>query len=121
MGTATRSVPRALVREVPADSVPVPRHGFVRRWVGILIELSKAKITFAVTFSVATGYILFVGRFDVQMLVPLLGVFLLACGSATINQVQEWRTDAQMTRTRNRPIPSGQVAPRPVWPAGNRR
>ena len=78
----------------------------------MLLELSKARITFAVTFSVATGYILFVRRLEAAMLIPMLGVFLMACGSATINQVQEWRTDARMKRTRNRPIPSGRIAPR---------
>jgi protoheme IX farnesyltransferase len=82
----------------------------VWRVVRMLLELGKARITFAVTFSVMTGWVLFTGSFDLEMLVPVLGVFLLACGSATINQVQEWRVDAQMDRTKNRPIPSGRIS-----------
>ncbi|MDA1194179.1 MAG: protoheme IX farnesyltransferase [Planctomycetota bacterium] len=81
----------------------------VVRVVRLLLELGKARITFAVTFSVMTGWVLFTGSFAPALLVPVLGVFLLACGSATINQVQEWRVDARMERTRGRPIPSGRI------------
>jgi len=77
----------------------------------LLLQLSKARITFAVTFSVSTGYVVFAGRIDEGLLWPALGVFLLACGSATLNQVQEWRTDAKMARTQERPIPSGRISP----------
>jgi len=76
----------------------------------LLLELSKARITVAVTFSVTTGYVLFAGRIDGGLVFPAFGVFLLACGSATINHVQEWRTDAKMDRTRRRPIPSGRIS-----------
>ena len=77
----------------------------------LVLELAKARITFAVTFSVTTGWVVYTGSFDLAMLVPVLGVFLLACGSAALNQVQEWRTDAKMDRTKNRPIPSGRITP----------
>ena len=77
----------------------------------LLLQLSKARITFAVTFSVSTGYVVFAGRFDAGLLWPALGTFLLACGSATLNHVQEWRTDARMERTRERPIPAGRITP----------
>jgi len=93
------------------DASAPARRAAPLRWIQLLLELSKAKITFAVTFSVATGYVLFRERLEVEMLVPMLGVFLMACGSATINQVQEWRTDLRMRRTRNRPIPSGRITP----------
>ncbi len=79
--------------------------------VRLLLQLSKARITFAVTFSVSTGYVVFAGRFDAGLIWPTLGTFLLACGSATMNHVQEWRTDAKMERTRERPIPSGRISP----------
>ncbi len=83
----------------------------VGRALKMLLELSKARITFAVTFSVTTGWVVFTGSFDAEMLVPVIGIFLLACGSATLNQVQEWRVDAQMERTKDRPIPSGRITP----------
>jgi protoheme IX farnesyltransferase len=41
----------------------------------------------------------------------LLGIFLLASGSAALNQYQEYHLDAKMDRTKNRPIPSGNVSP----------
>jgi protoheme IX farnesyltransferase len=94
-------------------ATPAPREGnLVWYWVRMLLVLVKARITFAVTFSVATGFVLFQGRFSTELILPMAGVFLLACGSAALNQVQEWRTDLRMERTRNRPIPSGQLQPR---------
>ena len=95
----------------PTTTISSTPSGAVRRWVRMLLVLAKARITFAVTFSVATGYILFTQRLELQMLVPMLGVFFMACGSATINQVQEWRTDLRMPRTKGRPIPAGQLTP----------
>ena len=91
-----------------------PRAGLgtlgVREALSVFAELTKARITVVVTASVATGFLLFAGRFELRMLVPMAGVFLLACGSAALNQFQERRTDAKMARTRNRPIPSGRIA-----------
>ncbi|MDJ0522581.1 MAG: protoheme IX farnesyltransferase [Planctomycetota bacterium] len=78
----------------------------------LLLQLSKARITFAVTFSVSTGYVVFGGAFDADLVWPALGVFMLACGSAALNQVQEWRTDAKMPRTQDRPIPAGRISAR---------
>jgi protoheme IX farnesyltransferase len=37
-------------------------------------------------------------------------VFLLACGAAALNQVEEAAIDARMSRTRGRPIPSGRIS-----------
>lgn len=81
----------------------------VRAFTAALLELTKARITIFVVASVATGYFLFRERFDWDVLMPMLGVFLLACGSAAMNQVQEAHVDARMKRTRNRPIPSGRI------------
>jgi protoheme IX farnesyltransferase len=44
------------------------------------------------------------------MIVPIIGVFLLACGSSALNQYQERDIDARMERTRHRPIPGGVIS-----------
>jgi protoheme IX farnesyltransferase len=77
--------------------------------IAALFELTKARITIFVIASVATGYFLFLEHFDWGVLWPMLGVFLLACGSAALNQVQEAKIDARMARTKDRPIPSGRI------------
>lgn len=74
-----------------------------------LLELMKVKITVAVTFTTAVGYVLARGRFDAGILLPLLGLFLQAGGAATLNHVQEADIDGRVPRTAGRPIPSGRV------------
>ena len=80
------------------------------RWLGMLAELTKIRITSVVTLSVATGFILFAETVSREIVLPMLGTFLLACGSAVLNQVQEAAVDARMPRTRRRPIPSGRIS-----------
>ena len=75
-----------------------------------IIELSKIRITIAVTLSTLTGYILMAGTVDILALWTSLGVFLLASSSAALNQYQERKTDALMTRTASRPVPSGRIS-----------
>lgn len=75
-----------------------------------MIELAKFRITIAVTLSTLTGYILYSGVIDAKALWASLGVFLLASSSSALNQYQERRTDALMTRTRKRPLPSGRLS-----------
>ncbi len=41
-----------------------------------------------------------------------IGLACISAGSLALNQAQEWREDAKMPRTENRPIPSGVVSPR---------
>jgi len=75
-----------------------------------LLELSKVRITFAVSLTTITGYVLASGRFDLGLILPTLGIFLLACGSSSLNHYQEKDKDAQMKRTKKRPIPSGKIS-----------
>jgi heme o synthase len=76
-----------------------------------LSELAKVKITFAVALTTITGYLLAKGEFDEGMILPAVGIFLLACGSSAINHYQEREQDAKMERTKDRPIPSGRISP----------
>ena len=79
--------------------------------IKVFLELSKVKITFAVALTTITGYLLAGGSFDKYLILPTLGIFLLACGSSAINHFQERDQDAKMDRTRHRPIPSGRISP----------
>ena len=75
----------------------------------ILAELTKIKITSFVTLTTIVGYLAYSGEFNLQILFPVFGILFLACGSATINHIQERSIDALMSRTKYRPIPSGRI------------
>ena len=78
-------------------------------WPTTILQLTRAKVTCAVVLTTATGYLLAAGYATVNIWPPLVGVFLLACGSSALNQCQEARIDALMERTQHRPIPAGRV------------
>lgn len=73
------------------------------------IELSKIRITISVTLSTLAGYILYSHTIDTTAFWVSMGVFLLASSSAALNQYQERKTDALMSRTQHRPMPSGKL------------
>ena len=76
----------------------------------IFSELVKIRITSFVTVTTAFGYIAFTGRFDLKLIPVLLGVLLLAFGSAALNHFQEKDFDFMMDRTKGRPIPSNRIS-----------
>lgn len=77
--------------------------------LSMLLDLTRARITIAVTFTTATGHFLGAGHVAADLWIPLLGVFLLASGSSALNQWQDRRIDALMERTRQRPVPAGHI------------
>lgn len=79
------------------------------------LKLGKPQITLPVTLSALTGFVLFRESLAWPMLAVLTGVFLLSASSSVINAIQEVRTDRLMNRTRNRPIPSGQITKTTAW------
>lgn len=81
----------------------------------LLLDLNKVKITIAVTFTTFAGYVLAKNTVDWSVLIVLLGIFILACGSAALNHYQDSDKDAIMERTKNRPIPSGKISPKMVF------
>ncbi len=83
-------------------------NSFVKN-INILSELGKFRITSFVAFSTSIGYILASGRIDFGMILPTIGVLLLAMSSSALNHFQESDVDAKMKRTQNRPIPSGRI------------
>jgi len=81
----------------------------------LLAQLNKLFITVGVGLTTAAGYILMRHAYDANLFWTVLGIFILACSSAIINQIQEVNTDALMERTRNRPIPSGKISKKAAW------
>ena len=76
----------------------------------IFAEITKLKITIFVTVTTMFGFIAATDSISFQILLPTLGILLLACGSAALNHYQERKTDILMDRTKNRPIPSGKIS-----------
>jgi len=76
------------------------------------MELGKVRISLPISLSALTGYALQTGRFDGDAWMLMAGVFLMSCSSGAINHLQEYKTDALMPRTKNRPIPSGKISPK---------
>jgi protoheme IX farnesyltransferase len=74
--------------------------------------VTKFKLSFAVSLSALFAYIMAKGDVGIDMLLATFSVLLVAMGVSTLNQVQEYRSDAKMTRTKNRPIASGRMSPR---------
>jgi protoheme IX farnesyltransferase len=75
------------------------------------LVLFKMRIALFAALSAATGSILATSAVTAGTFIPAAGVFFLACGAGALNQVQERRNDALMSRTKARPVPSGRIAP----------
>ena len=60
-----------------------------RQKVDLLMELTKFRITFFITITTIFGYLCAAGGFSANMITPVFGILLLACGSAVINHYQE--------------------------------
>ena len=75
------------------------------------IELIKPRLSATVIFSSFAGYLLASTEQDYLLLSKLLigGLFLVGASNG-LNQVYEVNTDALMTRTKNRPLPTKRIS-----------
>lgn len=77
---------------------------------GVICRLVRLRLVLMNGTAAVAGYLLFpkeAEAFDVCAV--FAGVSLLAAAGSALNQVLERRTDALMQRTRNRPIPNGDL------------
>ncbi len=74
--------------------------------------VTKFVLSFAVSLSALFAYIMAKGEVGLDMLLATLSVLLVAMGVSTFNQVQEYKEDSKMQRTKNRPIAAGRMTPR---------
>lgn len=87
----------------------------MNKFIKIVLELIKYKVSIAVTFTAITGYLVFTGTFDIHVIYLALSIFILAGGSSALNECQENKYDALMDRTKNRPIPTGKISILQAW------
>lgn len=74
--------------------------------------VTKFVLSFAVSLSALFAYIMAKGEIGLDMFLATFSVLLVAMGVSTLNQVQEYREDSKMERTKNRPIAAGRMTPR---------
>jgi protoheme IX farnesyltransferase len=80
------------------------------------MSLLKLRLSFLVVFSSVIGYLLGGGVFHLSTLLIFgLGGMMLSGSSSAINQILEAKYDALMSRTKNRPIPTGVISPFSAW------
>ena len=82
-----------------------------RSFVSDFLELTKFRLAISVMFSSLAGYVLATDRYELTTLLFLwIGGYGMVGASNAFNQVLEADFDAQMKRTRNRPIPAGRMS-----------
>ncbi len=98
-------MPRAL----PAGAVGA----VARRPVRDFVELTKPRVVTMVLVTTVVGFYLGSPHATVGWLLAatLVGTALAAGGTLALNQYLERDADAQMERTRSRPLPSGRLDP----------
>ncbi len=85
------------------------------------IEITKPKVVLLLVFTAIVGMVLSVpGMLPLQETVfGIIGIGLAAASAAAINHVVDQHADAQMHRTRNRPLPQGNLSTAQcLWFAG---
>jgi protoheme IX farnesyltransferase len=77
------------------------------------MQLSKSRIVLMVLITTASGFLFASDRVEpMLMLHALVGTAFVAAGTNALNQYVERDHDAQMHRTRTRPLPAGRITPR---------
>jgi protoheme IX farnesyltransferase len=77
-----------------------------------IVELAKPRITFMVLITTAGGLWLAPAVKPLSLVIAtLIGVSLIVAGANALNMYFERDTDALMSRTRTRPLPSGRLDP----------
>jgi heme o synthase len=96
-----------LINRLPAGRGICPP---VRIRVAAWLHLIKLPVCLLVAFSTLFGSVLAGPVTLSRTMLTVLGMLLLACGSAAFNSLQEIQLDASMTRTKDRPLPQGRIS-----------
>ena len=92
------------------DSSPVKSIS-IATFVNDFLQLTKFRLALSVVFSSVAGYLLAVDQVETKILTGLfIGGFAMVGASNAINQLIEKDLDALMSRTKNRPLPTGRMS-----------
>lgn len=82
-------------------------------WIGDMMALTKARLTFLVLITTFVGFCMgSTGRIDGFLLFrALFGTAFVAAAAAVLNQFIERDVDRLMRRTKDRPLPAGRMQP----------
>jgi protoheme IX farnesyltransferase len=83
-----------------------------RSRIGEYMELTKPRVTSLVLITTLVGFYMGASGSIANILLfhAVVGVALVAGGASALNQYQERHQDAQMHRTRDRPLPEGRIS-----------
>ena len=93
------------------ESAAIRAGGGARGMLRALVELAKPGITRLVMVTAALGAVIAPGTIIwPTLIISLLATAMVVAGANTLNMVLERDVDARMTRTRNRPLPTGRIS-----------
>lgn len=98
-----------MAMQPPAEVLERPRDP--ARALRALVELSKPGVTRLVLITAACGALAAPGPMDLWLLAfAVVGTGLVVAGANALNMLLEMDSDAFMTRTRGRPLPTGRLS-----------
>ncbi|MBF0197908.1 MAG: UbiA family prenyltransferase [Planctomycetes bacterium] len=74
-----------------------------------LMRLTRIYLMAVVALTGVMGFVIFRGGFDWEVLWVFAGITFLGSSLSALNQIQEKDHDARMERTKNRPLPTGEM------------
>ena len=93
-----------------------PSQSFAQPFVRNFVEITKFRLSVSVVFSSVAGYLLGAETIDFYILFLLcVGGYCMVGASNIYNQIIERDLDALMDRTKNRPIPAGEMSVRSAF------
>jgi protoheme IX farnesyltransferase len=110
------TIPQRVVELKPkADAAAAPVVLKKNSLIGDYLQLFKVRVTTLIVVTAWTGVYMGAAKSGVSslswtLLNALVGIGVTCAGSAALNEVLEYKIDALMRRTRNRPIPAGRMS-----------
>jgi protoheme IX farnesyltransferase len=108
------SLPRSLEQKT-AETPAIPLVLKKNSLLGDYLQLFKVRVTALIVMTAWAGFYMGAAKSGIASLTwtllnALVGIGMTCAGSAALNEVVEWKIDALMRRTRNRPLPAGRMS-----------